>query len=107
MRTISFRKIREFWAVHPEHEASLRGWFRVAEKAEWFSFNDVRATFAHASLYKCCVVFNVGGNNLRVVTDIVYSKQKDDETVAKGCVYLLHVLTHADYDKQRWKTACE
>lgn len=40
------------------------------------------------------VVFNVGGNDYRVVAKISHEK---------GKVYVLRVLTHRDYSRGRWK----
>jgi mRNA interferase HigB len=98
MRVISFKAIREFFDRHPDHEAALTGWHKTVSRAQWFSFNEVRTTFAHASLYECCVVFNVGGNNIRVITRIAYSVQRGDDRAVEGRVYILHVLTHAQYE---------
>ena len=39
-------------------------------------------------------VFNIGGNDFRLITEIFY----DDQTVL-----IRHVLTHAEYDKEDWK----
>ncbi len=40
-------------------------------------------------------VFNVCGNNYRLICAIHYDT---------GKVFLLRFLTHAEYDKDRWKT---
>lgn len=50
-----------------------------------------------ASLVGNCVVFNIGGNRFRLVTRILYPSQK---------VFILRVMTHAEYDNERWKTDC-
>jgi mRNA interferase HigB len=39
-------------------------------------------------------VFNIGGNDFRLITEILY----DDETVP-----IRYVLSHAEYDKEDWK----
>ena len=39
-------------------------------------------------------MFNIGGNDFRLVVDIWYPGQ---------VVYVKAVLTHAEYDKGRWK----
>lgn len=107
MRVISFKAIREIFAQHPEHEAALVGWHKTVRRVQWFSFNDVRGTFAHASLYKSCVVFNIGGNNLRVVARIVYSVKREKGAIVEGRLYIKHVLTHSEYDKDKWKSDCQ
>ena len=40
-------------------------------------------------------VFNIGGNKYRLVTVIKYRWQ---------VIYVRHVLTHAEYSKERWKS---
>ena len=69
----------------------------MAEATVWNKFADVRATYPSADKVKRCTVFNVGGNNYRVITRISY------EDIA---VFILHVLTHAEYDRDKWKGGC-
>jgi mRNA interferase HigB len=42
-------------------------------------------------------VFNIGGNKYRLVTRILYSSQK---------VFVLKVMTHKEYDADKWKEDC-
>lgn len=39
-------------------------------------------------------VFNIKGNKYRLIVDLVYSDQ---------IIYLKYILTHAEYDKDKWK----
>ena len=62
----------------------------------------MKAEFGSASLVGNCfvfngVVFNIGGNKDRLVTRILYLSQK---------VFILKVMTHADYDDDSWKRDC-
>lgn len=99
MRVISKRRLREFWEQHPHARRPLETWFKVAERADWADFSDVRASFGNASavpLY-CgitAIVFNVGGNKYRLVTRIEYQFH---------VVYVKMALTHRQYDANRWK----
>lgn len=95
MHVISRKKIREFLAAHPSADPiSLDRWYKTAKKARWNHFADVRSDFPSADLVGDLVVFNVGGNKYRLIAEIKYRYQE---------VYLRHVLTHAEYDKGRWK----
>ena len=38
--------------------------------------------------------FDIGGNKYRLIAAIHYNRKK---------VYIRHVLTHAEYDRDRWK----
>lgn len=99
MRVISKRRLREFWKIFPDAREPLQAWHKVAEKARWADFADVRATFATVSgvPLKCgitAIVFNIGGNKYRLVTRIEYRFH---------VVYVKVVLTHREYDKDKWK----
>ena len=101
MRVISKARLRAFWE-EPGHEAAegpLRAWHtQVSSKTvSWQSWGDVKADFATASLVGNCVVFNIGGNKFRLVTRILYPSQK---------VFILKVMTHTEYDKDKWKEEC-
>jgi mRNA interferase HigB len=94
---ISRRKIREFIKSHPEHRkssAALYGWYSIAKKSVWRTFSDVRRTYPNADKVGKFVVFNVGGNKFRYVVDIKYKSK---------VIYLVHVLTHGEYDEGSWK----
>ena len=94
MRVISKRTLREFWEYSPEHEYSrgqLEAWHAEVEKADWASPQDVKAQFRSASILKDSrVVFNIKGNNYRVVVKINYPYR---------IVYVRFVGTHKQYDK--------
>ena len=47
-----------------------------------------------ADLVNDFVVFNIGGNKYRLITDIYYKDQ---------VILVRHVLTHKDYDQGKWK----
>ena len=101
MRVISKARLRQFWASpgHGVAEGPLRAWFtHVNNKTvSWYSWSDVKADFPAASLVGNCVVFNIGGNKFRLIARIFYRSQK---------VYVLKVMTHAEYDEDKWKDEC-
>ena len=73
-------------------------WYWVAKRAEWASITDVRRTFPHADAVKTesgtLTVFNIAGNKYRLITRIRYEHR---------LINVRTVLTHADYDKGKWK----
>ena len=97
MRIISRKALREFWERHPDSEAPLRAWYSVTRRALWKNLADTRKDFPHADPVGECTVFNIKGNDYRLITVIRYKKQR---------VYIIHVLTHTEYDKERWKSDC-
>ena len=65
----------------------------------WHSLEDVRKAYPSADGVKLksrlvVTVFNVKGNEYRLLTSIDYDA---------GIVEALDVLTHAEYDKESWK----
>ncbi len=94
MNTISYRKIREFAASHPNSESSLSAWYKIARKAKWQSIVEVRQDYPHADLVGRFVVFNVAGNNYRLIAEIYFDSQ---------LILIRHILTHSEYDRGKWK----
>jgi mRNA interferase HigB len=97
MHVISKKKLREFWEKWPAAKEPLRAWHRVAERAAWQSFADVRKVYPSADQVGRCTVFDIGGNKFRLVVVIHFNS---------GKVYVRHVMTHRQYDKGAWKGGC-
>lgn len=89
MHSISIKMLREFWQKHPEAEKVLREWHSVVEHAEFADFNDVREFFNSADYVPPYMVFDVGGNNYRLVVIVRYRFKK---------VFAHKVMTHREYD---------
>ena len=75
----------------------LDAWFKAMEGGEWQNIAELRQIFPHADLVGTCIVFNVGGNKFRAIVYINFRAQR---------CYILHVLTHKEYDKDEWKKDC-
>ena len=101
MRVISKARLKDFWALpgHGGAEGPLRAWYNHVNSrtVSWEAFGDIKASFASASIVGDCVVFNVGGNKYRLVSRVRYSSQK---------VFVLKVMTHREYDDDKWKGEC-
>ena len=94
MHIISRKALRIFWADHPDSQAPLLRWYKIIQRSTFRTFAELRATFPSADLVNDLVVFNIGGNQYRLVTSIHFDRSK---------VYVRHVLTHAVYDEGAWK----
>lgn len=91
MRIISRRRLREFWELHADSEAALRTWFNEVKQATWRTPADVKAQYATASfLAHNRVVFNIKGNDYRLITAIRYDL---------GIVFIRFIGTHPEYDR--------
>ena len=99
MNVITKKRIRDFMGRHTDAAGALERWYRAARKAKWRSIQDVRVMFPHADSVRVAsghdvTVFNLAGNNYRLVTAIHYNPQR---------VYVLRLMTHAEYDRGSWK----
>ena len=69
-------------------------WRRITRRAKWNSLAEVRMDFAHADVVGRRTVFNIHGNDYRLIARVNYKTKR---------VFILHVLTHAEYNKGDWK----
>jgi mRNA interferase HigB len=109
VHVISRSRLRSFVRKHSDAATALYGWFKIASKARWTTIHDVREDYPQADPVGSCVVFNAGGNKYRLITRIIYAARPDPagKPVFGGRVYVLHVLTHAEYDEEKWKADCD
>jgi len=90
-RIFSKGTLREFWEKHPETEQYLKTWYDTAINAQWTSPNDIKQSYANASILKDQrVVFNIKGNSYRLIVKFNFEKQ--------WC-FIRFLGTHAEYDK--------
>lgn len=94
MRPLNRRRLREYSECHAEVALALRHWWDLVHTATWHDFSDVRRTFSSASYVDPYVVFNIKGNDYRLVAWINYKNQ---------VVVMKWFGTHAEYDKEQWK----
>lgn len=97
MRIIARRTLREFCDSRASHKdgralkAALDAWFDEARRARWKATADIKRQYRNASVVTADrVVFNVKGNDYRLVVAVDFEK---------GIVWIKWIGTHADYDK--------
>ena len=82
---------RKFWEKHPDSEQYLKTWYETATSSNWKSPNDVKNSYAHASILKDGrIVFNIKGNDYRLVVKFRFDKQ---------LCFVRFIGSHSDYDK--------
>jgi len=101
MNVITRKRIRDFAERHADAATALESWYRVARKAKWRNLAELRLIYPNADLATVAsenkvTVFNVGGNKYRLIAAVHYKAQR---------LYVLRILTHAQYDKGDWKAA--
>jgi mRNA interferase HigB len=99
VRVIKHSRLQEYWEAHARAKKSLENWYVVTKKAAWRNLAEVRQTYGSTDEVKVrskksVVIFNIGGNNYRLICAIHYDRQK---------VFVLRFMTHAEYDKNDWK----
>lgn len=90
MWIIAPKRLKEFWRRFPDAEESLKAWLQIVGKADWTKPSDVRALYGSVDFVGDRAVFNIRGNNYRLVTYIYYQGH---------VVYIRFIGTHAEYDK--------
>jgi len=91
LRVISKKILREFWQKHADSEQQLKSWYQETSKVEWKNPNEIKSDYPSASiLNNNRVVFNIKGNNYRLIVRINYDYQM---------VWIRFVGTHSEYDK--------
>ena len=93
MHVISRKKLKTFFQAHADSKKTLLAWHKTISESEFFSFEQLRAAFPQMDYVKPFHVFNIG-NSCRLIVAIHFNRQK---------VYVRHVLTHAEYDRGKWK----
>ena len=94
MHIISKSKLNQFCQKHADAGKSLNAWYQTANKAKWQNLAEVQQVYPQAESVGNFTVFNIKGNNYRLIVDLVYIQQ---------IIYIKYILTHADYDKDDWK----
>lgn len=90
MRIISKKALIEYWTRVPNAQSELEAWHAEAKDADWATPAEVKAKYGNASILKDGrVVFNICGNNHRLVVWINYEFRT---------VYVRFLGTHREYD---------
>lgn len=91
VRVIAKKTLRAFWENHNDCEQQLKAWYEEALGASWKTPNDIKRDYPSASfLEDNRVVFNIKGNNYRLIVKVNYRF---------GMVWIRFIGTHAEYDQ--------
>jgi mRNA interferase HigB len=97
MRIIARRTLREFVAARAGHKdqsalkAALDAWFDEVRRADWKSSAELKQRYRTSSILSSeRVVFNIRGNEYRLIASIDYEK---------GILWIIWLGTHAEYDR--------
>lgn len=91
MRIIAKSSLVDYYTKNPQAKTALEDWYQKTSEAEWKCFADIKRTFNSVdSVGNKRYVFNIKGNDYRLVVLILFTPQT---------VYIRFVGTHADYDR--------
>lgn len=91
MRIVSRKKLIDYYTKHSSSKVALEDWYKKVNKAKWINFNQLKNDFLSADYVgNNRVVFNIKGNDFRLVAIIIYVSEK---------VYVRWIGTHAAYDR--------
>ncbi len=90
MNIVSHKTLRDFYQKHPAARSSVEAWYRVARRSRWASPQDVKRDFNSVDFVADSrAIFNIGGNNYRLVVRISYQRQS---------MMVKFIGTHKEYD---------
>lgn len=100
VRLVKRSTLRHYASRFSKADRALNDWARLVLSGKWQNLVETRRMFPHADQVKVksgkvVTVFNVCGNDFRLITAIHYDRQK---------VFVLNFLTHAEYSREHWKT---
>ena len=91
LRVIAKKILKDFWIENPDCEQQLKSWYKEANEVVWRNPHDIKVKYPSASILEDNrVVFNIKGNNYRLVVRINYEFKM---------VWIRFVGNHTEYDK--------
>lgn len=95
MQLLGRNIVDEFKKKHPTSRKALDRWTKLIEGTEFNNPRDIKQIFGgNVDFVGGQTVFDVGGNKIRAITKIAFGVK---------VVLVTHILTHAEYDKDKWK----
>ncbi|MBI9038515.1 MAG: type II toxin-antitoxin system HigB family toxin [Bacteroidales bacterium] len=81
----------KYWLRHQDSERYLKTWYDTAMNSDWKTPNDIKQTYASASILKeSRIVFNIKGNEYRLIAKFNFEKQ---------WIFIRFIGTHDEYNK--------
>jgi mRNA interferase HigB len=91
---LNSRLIDHFVQEHADSRTPLREWVKKTTAAQWETNADVQKTFRNVDhLGGQKFISNIGGNKYRLAAMVWIVSER---------VYVLKIMTHADYDREKF-----
>ncbi len=85
--------IEKFKKKHATSRKALSRWEIAIENCHARNFVELKKTFPAVDLAGNAMIFDVGGNKVRVISVVYFDIQQ---------LLVTHVLRHQEYDKNKW-----
>ena len=93
MNVIKKKTLDGYALHHADAAVPLASWRKIFEKTDFVDINAIRAVLPTADFADPYTIFNIKGNNYRLVTIVHYRYKR---------IYIKEFFTHAEYD--RWNS---
>ncbi|CCQ50385.1 type II toxin-antitoxin system HigB family toxin [Crocosphaera watsonii WH 8501] len=94
MHLISAGKLKQVASKYPDVTKTIKAFCQTIKKAQWKNLIELQQVYREAEAVGNFTVLNLKGNKYRLILDIDYEEQ---------VAYFKYFLTHAEYDKEKWK----
>lgn len=94
MEVLGLDVLEEGKRKHTRAAKAICRWLALAEGCLASNPNELRRTFGSVDPVPPQTVFDIKGNDYRLIAEIDYEVQ---------VIIVTHFLTHAEYSKDRWK----
>tara|TARA_Y100000588_G_C13835728_1_gene745589 strand:+ start:126 stop:446 length:321 start_codon:yes stop_codon:yes gene_type:complete len=91
VRVISKKKLRDYYTINTQGEIPLTEWYYKMKVCNAKNISELREVFNSVDPVHGYTVFNMGGNNYRLITAIHYNTER---------CYIRTCWTHAEYSKK-------
>lgn len=96
MRIIAVSTLRNYWIKNKLSEQPLKAWIQEVQYSNWKNSAQLKSKYRNASIINSKrVVFNIKGNDYRLVVDIEYRMK---------IIFIVWVGSYSQYDKIDIKT---
>lgn len=94
MHVVTQKRRWEAQEQYPEAATALEGWYRLIKANQFENFAQLKALFNSVDKVGDQYVFDMGGNKLRLMAQILLDRKK---------VFIRKLLTHKEYDRNQWR----
>ena len=90
MRIIAKSTLRNYWIINKDAEQALLSWYKVANRAIWVNFNEVKQQFGTCKIVgNDRIVFKIKGNKYRLIVKISFENE---------LIWIRFIGKHSEYD---------